>query len=138
VNASESPAESVSAFHARAVFFVSDAPRSLVFYTKELGFALDWVYEEGGRPHVFQVSLHGFALILNQTEETTRDRPGHGRIFIGLESAGAEVFRQHVESHGIETTLLHWGAPTVAIHDPDLNELYFWLPEAERDKLVAS
>ena len=86
-------------FYARAVFFVRDASRSLEFYTRELGFSLDWTYEEGGKPHVFQVSLHGFELISSSTLR-----------------AGT-------------TTKVHWGAPTIAIHDPDQNEVFFWLAE---------
>ena len=121
----------MSTFYARTVFFVRDASLSLAFYTKDLGFSLDWTYEENGKPHVFQVSLHGFELILNQAETDTSDRPGHGRAFIGLDSNGSSVFRQHVESNGIKTINVHWGAPTVAIYDPDQNELFFWLPEEE-------
>ncbi len=59
---------------ARGVFFVKDAERSLSFYTAELGFALDWNHQEGGRACVFQVSLFGFQLILNQTEDRTIGR----------------------------------------------------------------
>lgn len=125
----------MSTFYARTVFFVRDASIALAFYTKELGFSLDWMYQENGKPHVFQVSLHGFELILNQTEPATLDRPGHGRAFIGLDPDGFAAFKQHVASTGIKTTNVYWGAPTVAIHDPDQNELFFWLPEEERQKL---
>jgi catechol 2,3-dioxygenase-like lactoylglutathione lyase family enzyme len=119
-------------FYARSVFFVRDAARSLAFYTETLGFTLDWTYQQDGRPHVFQVSLLGFELILNQTEPDTGDRPGHGRVFIGLEGDQAVAFRRHVESRQIQTTDVYWGAPTLAIHDLDQNEIFFWLPEAER------
>ncbi len=135
VNPPEGKAVSVPKFHARTVFFVSDASRSLAFYTKELGFSLEWMYEENGRPHVFQVSLHGFDLILNQAEPATMHRPGHGRVFIGLEPAESAAFKQHVADRGIKTSVVYWGAPTIAIHDPDQNELFFWLPEDERQKL---
>jgi hypothetical protein len=27
-------------------------------------------------------------------------------------------------------TQVHWGAPTIAIYDPDQNEVFFWLAEA--------
>lgn len=62
-------------FYARAVFFVRDASRSLEFFTRELGFSLDWTYEEGGKPHVFQVSLHGFELISSSTLRAGKSRP---------------------------------------------------------------
>ena len=118
-------------FHARAVFFVSDAERALGFYTETLGFSLDWNYRESGKAFVFQVSLFGLQLILNQTETKTRARAGHGRVFIGLDDEQAERFRRHVDEHDIETSDFHWGNPTLVIHDLDDNELFFWLPEAE-------
>ncbi len=117
-------------FYARTVFFVRDASSSLAFYTNELGFSLDWTYEEDGKPHVFQVSLHGFELILNQTEAATVDRPGNGRVFIGLDEEGTAALRQHIESRAIKVTHVHWGAPTIALNDPDQNEVFFWLAEA--------
>jgi catechol 2,3-dioxygenase-like lactoylglutathione lyase family enzyme len=120
-------------FYARTVFFVRDASSSLAFYTKELGFSLDWTYEENGKPHVFQVSLHGFELIVNQTELATGERPGHGRVFIGLDEDGSAVLKQHIESRAIKIANVHWGAPTIAIYDPDQNEVFFWLAEAPRD-----
>ena len=123
-------------FYARTVFFVRDASRSLAFYTKELGFSLDWTYEEGGKPHVFQVCLHGFELILNQTEPSTVDRPGHGRAFIGLDEDGSAALKQHIENKDIKITHVHWGAPTIAIYDPDQNEVFFWLAEAAPRDLV--
>jgi catechol 2,3-dioxygenase-like lactoylglutathione lyase family enzyme len=118
------------------VFFVRDASRSVAFYTRELGFSLDWTYEENGEPHVFQVSLHGFELILNQSEPATVDRPGHGRAFIGLDEDGTAAFTQHIESREIKITHVHWGAPTIAIYDPDQNEVFFWLAEASPRDLV--
>ena len=53
-------------FYARSVFFVKDAEESLAFYTQTLGFGLDWNHHYEGRAWVFQVSLFGFELILNQ------------------------------------------------------------------------
>src|ERR1700722_3275041 len=57
---------------ARSVFFVKDTECSLRFYTNTLGFKLDWNHQEQGRACVFQVSLFGFQLILNQTEAEAR------------------------------------------------------------------
>ena len=54
-------------------------------YTDAPGFTLDWNHQEQGRAFVFQVSLFGFQLILNQTEPWTENRAGHGRVFIGLD-----------------------------------------------------
>ncbi len=117
--------------YARSVFFVKDAERSLRYYTETLGFSLDWNYQEQGRAFVFQVSLLGFELILNQTEPQTENRVGHGRVFIGLDHDQAEAFRIHVRSRNIETTVIHWGNPTLVIRDLDENELFIWAPEGE-------
>ena len=65
-------------FYARSVFFVKDGEASLTFYTQTLGFALDWNNQYEGRASVFQVSLFGFELILNQVYSDTRQRAGHG------------------------------------------------------------
>jgi catechol 2,3-dioxygenase-like lactoylglutathione lyase family enzyme len=127
----------MSDFYARSVFFVRDAERSLEFYTETLGFALDWNYQEQGRAFVFQVSLFGFQLILNQTETWTQDRAGHGRLFIGLDDDQVGAFRKHLEEHDIKTAVVDWGNPTLVIRDLDENELFFWLPESERASLQA-
>lgn len=120
---------------ARSVFFVKDAERSLRFYTETWGFSLDWNHQEHGRAFVFQVSLLGFQLILNQTEPGTADRAGHGRLFIGLEQDQVDAFRRHIREKNFETTVVQWGAPTVVIRDIDGNELFIWLPESERASL---
>lgn len=114
--------------YARSVFFVTDAERSLRFYTEQLGFAIDWNYQEGGRTSVCQVSLLGFELILNQTNDRTRIRAGHGRVFIGLEDDQGEPLLKHISARGIQTQRLEWGRPTLVIRDLDANELFFWLP----------
>ena len=114
---------------------MKDAERSLKFYTETLGFSLEWNYQEHGRAFVFDVSLFGFELILNQIEPWTEDRAGHGRLFIGLDDDQVVAFRKHIEEKGIKTTLLQWGAPTLVIRDVDENELFFWLPEKERASL---
>ena len=116
---------------------MKDAERSLRFYTETLGFSLEWNYQEQGRAFVFEVSLLGFQLILNQTEPGTEDRSGHGRLFIGLDDDQVNAFRKHIEEKGIKTTVLQWGAPTLVIRDLDGNELFFWLPESERASLQA-
>ena len=114
--------------YARSVFFVSDADRSLRFYVEQLGFSLDWNYQEEGRAFVCQVSLLGFELILNQVEDQTRARAGHGRVFIGLDDDQAEPLREHIVSKGIHTQRLEWGRPTLVVRDLDDNELFFWPP----------
>jgi catechol 2,3-dioxygenase-like lactoylglutathione lyase family enzyme len=122
-------------FYAKTVFFVTDADKALSYYTNTLGFTLDWSHEEQGKPLVVQVSLHGFELILNQVEPGTEGRPGHGRVFIGLNEDQSIRFRQYLREKGIQTSLRQWGAPTIAINDMDGNEIFFWLPEKERAHL---
>lgn len=115
--------------YARTVFFVSDAERALAFYTNTLGFKLDWNHQVQGKAFVFQVSLFGFELILNQVDPETADRAGHGRVFIGLEDHQADRFRSHLREKAIATTTTQWGNPTLVITDLDRNELYFWVPQ---------
>ena len=125
----------VDSLHAKTVFFVKDAEASLRFYTETLGFSLDWNHQEEGRAFVFQVSLFGFQLMLNQVEPSTKDRAGHGRVFIGLDEDQVDGFLRHIEMKAIKTTTIDWGAPTLVIHDQDQNELFLWLPESHRAKL---
>jgi hypothetical protein len=80
---------------------------------------------------VFQVGLFGFELILNQVAGDTKDRAGHGRLFIGLDDNQRDAFLGHIKSKNIETTTDDWGKPTLVIHDLDGNELFFWPPGDE-------
>jgi catechol 2,3-dioxygenase-like lactoylglutathione lyase family enzyme len=123
---------------ARSVFFVGDAERSRRFYTDTLGFTLDWNHQEQGRTYVFQVSLFGFQLILNQTEPATESRAGHGRVFIAIYPDQVEPFRRHLSEKRIKTTVTDWGNPTLVIRDLDENELFVWLPEGELASFAAS
>ena len=112
--------------YARAVFFVANAESSLRFYVDQLGFSEDWVHREEGTVYVFQVSLFGFELILNQAHDETRDRAGHGRVYIGLEDDQIAPVLKHIQTHGIKTERRDWGQPTLVIKDLDANELFFW------------
>jgi len=114
--------------YARSVFFVSDAERSLRFYVEQLGFAMDWNYQEEGRTFVCQISLFGFELILNEVTDRTQTKAGHGRVFIGLDDDQEEPLRRHVLERDIRTERLDWGRPTLVIRDLDANEIFFWMP----------
>jgi catechol 2,3-dioxygenase-like lactoylglutathione lyase family enzyme len=120
----------MSTLYARAVFFVRDAERSLAFYRDALGFSLDWRSPSEGGVWVFQMSLMGFELIVNQAEPGMEDRVGHGRVFIGLEDEQIAPVRQHLEDHSIPTTTRDWGRSTTVVHDLDGNELFFWMVES--------
>ncbi len=121
----------MASLYARSVFFVADAERSLRYYTENLGFSLDWDSHDG----VFQVSLLGFELILNEVGRRTRTRIGHGRVFIGLEDDQGEPFRKHIADKGIQTLRVQWGRPTLVVRDLDANELFFWLPHDDFSNL---
>jgi len=125
----------MTALDAKAVFYVADGERALRFYTQSLGFALDWSYAPQGRAFVFQVSMLGFHLILNEAEDWTGKRVGSGRVFIGVESDQLQALRQHLETHDIRAEIVPWGDPTLLIRDPDGNWITFWLPETERKTL---
>jgi catechol 2,3-dioxygenase-like lactoylglutathione lyase family enzyme len=117
-------------FYTRTVFFAKDAPSALAFYTERLGFHLDWNYEIDGRAFVFQVSLFGLELIVNQVEDETQDRAGHGRVFLGLEADQVQALRDHLDKRGVPLASFHWGEPTQVLHDLDRNEIFFWVPKA--------
>src|SRR5262252_5803330 len=108
-------------FYARSVFFVKDSEESLAFYTKTLGFSLDWNNQYEGRAWVFQVGLFGFELILNQAYGPTQNRAGHGRAFIGLEVDQAQALLRHIRERGIKAMRSDWGRPTLVLLDPDGN-----------------
>jgi catechol 2,3-dioxygenase-like lactoylglutathione lyase family enzyme len=122
-------------FYARSVFFVRDAEASLAFYTQNLGFEKDWVHEHEGRAWVFEVSLFGFCLILNQVWGDTTDRAGHGRAFIGLSDDQSRALSEHIRAKGIPVSRDDWGRPTMVIKDMDGNELFFWSTDAEFARL---
>lgn len=116
----------MSNLYARTVFFVAHAEDALRYYLDRLGFSEDWCYREEGRVFVCQVSLFGFEVILNQTDDATRTRAGHGRVFIGLDEDQREPLRAHLAKHAIATERREWGKPTLVIKDLDANELFFW------------
>jgi catechol 2,3-dioxygenase-like lactoylglutathione lyase family enzyme len=117
--------------YARAVFFVADAERALRFYKDRLGFAEDWNYQEEERTYVCQVSLLGFELILNETDERTRDRAGRGRVFIGLEPDQEAPLLEHLAKHEVPAERRDWGRPTTVIRDLDGNEIFFWMSKED-------
>lgn len=121
----------VEDFYARSVFFVKNAEESLAFYTQTLGFTLDWNHQYEGRAWVFEVSLFGFCLILNQAWGPTENRAGHGRAFIGLEDDQAQALVRHIRERNIDLMRDEWGRPTLVIRDRDGNELFFWIPDSE-------
>ena len=119
-------------FGARTVFFVRDTVRAMDYYRDTLGFSVDWTHEENGRPYVAQVSLFGLQIILNQADAPEHERPGRGRLFVGLDDAQSALLLKHIATKGISPAYTHWGAPTLVLFDLDRNELFFWLSDTER------
>jgi catechol 2,3-dioxygenase-like lactoylglutathione lyase family enzyme len=126
----------MSNLYARAVFFTGDAEESLRFYTERLGFNVDWKFDEEGKTFVFQVSLLGFEVILNQTHDESIGRAGHGRVFIGLEDEQCEPVRKHFVERGVKGERVDWGRPTLVISDTDGNEIFFWFAGDDLTGLV--
>ncbi len=108
---------------------MKDAERLLRFYKEQLGFSEDWSYQEQGRTFVCQVSLLGFELILNEVDDQTQTRAGHGRVFIGLDDDQVEPLRAHFAANGNQAERVAWGRPTLVVKDLDGNELFFWMPQ---------
>ena len=81
-----------------------------------------------GRLTIIRRQTREAPLILNQISDWSRARPGHGRVFIGLDDDQGEPLRQHIATTGIHVTRWDWGRPTLVIKDLDDNELFFWLP----------
>jgi hypothetical protein len=65
-------------------------------------------------------------LILNEVDEQTQTRAGHGRVFIGLEDDQIGPLLEHLAANGIRAERRDWGQPTLVIRDLDANELFFW------------
>jgi catechol 2,3-dioxygenase-like lactoylglutathione lyase family enzyme len=126
----------MSSLYARAVFFTDDAEASLRFYTERLGFTVDWSFDEDGRTFVFQVSLLGFEVIVNQAHDETVGSAGRGRVFIGLEDEQCDSVRQHFVDRGVRGERVDWGRPTLVISDVDGNEIFFWFAGDDLSGLV--
>ena len=89
---------------------------------------LKTLFEKAQRQETF---LHGFELILNQAYGSTKDRVGHGRVFLGLETDQSLALLKHVQERSVRLMRHEWGRPTLVIRDPDKHELFFWIPETE-------
>ena len=94
------------------------------FFTRKLGFSLDWNHQEEGRAYICQVSRSGFELILAQDEV----KAGNGRVFISLDSEQEKALRKEIEERRFEASDSRWGMPIIQILDLDKNELFFSPP----------
>jgi len=120
-----------SAFvRAEAQLLVTDLPRSLVFYTEQLGFATQFAY--GEPPFYAQVARGGAHLNLRLVPELPLD-PALARreIYLAVTicvTSIKELFLDY-QSRGVEFAqplrTEPWGARTFIITDPDANLILF-------------
>jgi catechol 2,3-dioxygenase-like lactoylglutathione lyase family enzyme len=115
-------------WYARPVLFVADIERSVDFYVKQLGFSLDWRYEDGGKAFVAQVARLGCELILSSQWP---DKTGKGLMFISLDPEVLNALRAELEERGVDVKDGQWGYRLMVVVDPDGNEFYFPYPGAE-------
>ena len=109
-------------WYARPVLFVTDVDRSIDFYVKQLGFAENWRYEEGGKAYVAQVERRGCELILSSQWP---GKAGRALMFISLDPDVLNAVRAELEARGVDVKDGNWGYRLMVVEDPDGNELYF-------------
>jgi catechol 2,3-dioxygenase-like lactoylglutathione lyase family enzyme len=112
-------------WYARPVLFVADIERSVDFYVKQLGFKLNWRYEEEGKAWVAQVARLGCELILSSQWP---DKVGKGLMFISLDGEVLNALRAELEGRGVDVKDGEWGYRLMVVVDPDGNEFYFPYP----------
>lgn len=112
------PAVVSQKWYARPVFYVADVNRALRFYVDVLGFVKKWPEGDGT---VCQVDRGECEIILCE-DETRRDR---GRLFIELTAVGLAQLRGEIAERSIPFRETWWGYDSIAIDDPDGNELLF-------------
>ena len=105
-------------WYARPVFYVADVNRALRFYIDVLGFVKKWPEGDGT---VCQVDRGECEIILCE-DATRRDK---GRLFIELTVDGLEQLRGEIAERSIPFRETWWGYDSIAIDDPDGNELLF-------------
>lgn len=111
-------------WYGRPVFFVTDGGASIAFYREKLGFSVDWIHDEDGRPYVSQVSRYEFELIL----QVDAVRAGSGRVFLSLDDDQVTALREDLAKNEVTSRNTRWGMPIIEVLDPDRNELFFSLP----------
>lgn len=104
---------------------VTDAKRSLAFYSEALGFVVDWEHQfEAGLPLFLQISRHNQTLFLT---EHSGDCEVGAAVFFWVESSDAcyaeFISRGVIPSTPISTT--SYGTREFVVTDPDGNRLRF-------------
>ena len=111
-------------WYARPVLFVSDVNRAARFYTDMLGFQKKW-HSGDGTGNVCQVDRGECEIILCE-DRAHRDK---GRLFIELTAEGLADLRRELADRAVTTKETWWGYDTLAVDDPDGNELFFPKPD---------
>jgi uncharacterized glyoxalase superfamily protein PhnB len=111
-------------WYSRPVLAVRDTPLALGFYQQQLGFEVDWRFEED-RLRIVQVSRDGCALILS---DQWPEDAGRGRIFISLDPPDLERLVSDLTARGVEVQAGYWGYELAVVEDPDGNRLWFPKP----------
>ena len=112
-------------WYARPVLFVTDIDRAVDFYTRQIGFAQQWRYEEEGTAFIAQVERRGCELILSSQWPK---KAGSGLMFISLDPEVLNALRAELEGRGVEVKDGQWGYRLMVVVDPDGNQLYFPYP----------
>ncbi|MDF1503846.1 glyoxalase superfamily protein [Roseisolibacter sp. H3M3-2] len=107
-------------WYARPVLFVADVHRAARFYVESLGFEKRW-HSDDGAGTVCQVDRGECEIILCE-DAARRDR---GRLFVELTADGLAELRRELAARGVPARATWWGYDTVAVDDPDGNELFF-------------
>jgi catechol 2,3-dioxygenase-like lactoylglutathione lyase family enzyme len=110
-------------WYPRPVFFVADVNRAARFYIDMLGFTKKW-HEGDGAGTVCQVDRSECEIILCE-DDTRKDK---SRLFVELTAEGLEDLRRELAARSVPTRERWWGYDTIAVDDPDGNELFFPIP----------
>jgi catechol 2,3-dioxygenase-like lactoylglutathione lyase family enzyme len=114
-------------WYGRPVLFVADIDRAVRFYVS-LGFLEAWRHLEAGIALVAQVERDGCEMLLSSQWPK---KSGSGMMFISLERAAFDAFRDQLEQHAVASSEGHWGYRVLIVPDRDGNQLYFPFPDEE-------
>ena len=112
--------------------FVADIKASCEFFTKKLGFVVDFIY--GDPPFYGQVKRDNARFVLRQVDEPvfTDIREREGLLSAAVTVATADEIKQLFLTYQAEGVSFHqplkkepWGARTFVVRDPDENLILF-------------
>jgi catechol 2,3-dioxygenase-like lactoylglutathione lyase family enzyme len=80
------------------IVFVSDAGAATAFYSEQLGFTVNWRYDDDGRTVAAGISRDDCSLLLNTQRP---DRAGKGAIYLAFGEAGHDALRTDLLAKGV-------------------------------------